>query len=162
MQGSILFPHRTVMQNMIYGLGKKKLKESLGLAEEIVHSFGLSMLREKFPHAISGGEARRVSVARVLISAATFDGPAPPLLLLDEPLTGLDVPAREKMIAALKQWTEHRKIPVLSVTHEVSEVFQLGAHVVKLADGKVVKEGPASMTLAAERDAILHQLDRSF
>ena len=158
MQGGLLFPHRTVLQNVLYGRGRGAgSAEAVDIAELILDAFGISSLLQKLPREISGGEARRVSVARAILAAVTFDGPSPPLLLLDEPLTGLDLLARDRMIAELKKWTEERQIPVLSVTHDVSEAFQLGAHVVKLDGGRVVEEGTAHVVLASERDNILRQ-----
>ena len=80
------------------------------------------------------------------------------MLLLDEPLAGLDLAMRDEMIAALKQWTERWKIPVLSVTHALGEAFQLAAEVVKIADGQVVQHGPVGEVLAEERLQLLKQL----
>jgi len=80
------------------------------------------------------------------------------LLLLDEPLSGLDVTTRNEVIAALKQWTAEWKIPVLSVTHALGEAFQLAGVVIRIADGRVVQQGAAVVGLAEERAHLMKQL----
>jgi molybdate transport system ATP-binding protein len=97
-------------------------------------------------------------VARALVSAITFSGLPSPLLLLDEPLAGLDVATRDRLVVELKQWTERWKIPVLSVTHALGEAFLLEAEVVKIADGQLVQHGPVGEVLAEERLQLLKQL----
>ena len=78
--------------------------------------------------------------------------------MLDEPLTGLDVAMRDRMVVELKEWTERWKIPVLSVTHALGEAFLLEAEVVKIADGQVVQQGPVGEVLAEESLQLLKQL----
>jgi molybdate transport system ATP-binding protein len=80
------------------------------------------------------------------------------VLLLDEPFTGLDVALRSELMRDLKEWAANRNICVLSVTHDVAEAFQLGAEVIKIADGKVVAQGPVEVVLAEERKRLLEQL----
>jgi molybdate transport system ATP-binding protein len=80
------------------------------------------------------------------------------LLLLDEPFTGLDAALRSDLMCDLQAWAEDRNLCVLSVTHDVAEAFQLGAEVIKIADGKVVAQGPVELVLAEERIRLLAQL----
>lgn len=151
-----LFPHMTVRRNI--GYGSRSGANAGEIADEVMVSFGLQELAERMPQDLSGGERQRVSVARAMVSAITFDGAQRPLLLLDEPLAGLDVAMRDRMAPELKQWTERWKIPVLSVTHALGEAFQLEAEVVKIADGQVVQHGPVGEVLAEERLQLLRQL----
>jgi molybdate transport system ATP-binding protein len=88
----------------------------------------------------------------------TFDGPDQPLLLLDEPFTGLDAALRDELLLGLKERLGRRKVPVLSVTHSLGEAFQLAAEVIKIADGKILEQGPADVVLARERHRLLEQL----
>jgi molybdate transport system ATP-binding protein len=143
----------------MYGHGwTSKSNDALDIAEQVMTSFGLQSLADRMPQDLSGGERQRASVARALVSAITFDGPERPLLLLDEPLSGLDVATRDRLAVELKQWTERWKIPVLSVTHALGEAFQLEAEVVKIADGGVVQQGPVDEVLTEERMQLLKQL----
>ena len=155
-----LFPHMTVSRNVEYGSGwASKPHDARDIAQQVMTSFGLEQLADRMPKDLSGGERQRASVARALVAAITFDWEAErPLLLLDEPLAGLDVAMRDRMASELKQWTERWKIPVLSVTHALGEAFQLEADVVKIADGQVVEHGPVGDVLAQERLQLLRQL----
>lgn len=155
-----LLPHKNVIQNVLFGSGwNSKPHDGRDIAYEVMDSFGLRQLAARMPKDLSGGERQRVSVARALVAAITFHWEAErPLMLLDEPLAGLDLAMRDEMIAALKQWTERWKIPVLSVTHALGEAFQLEADVVKIADGQVVQHGPVGEVLAEERRQLLRQL----
>ena len=160
-QQTRLFPNKTVAENIFYGGGGASgSREPLDIAEQVMIAFELSDLRDRFPRDLSGGEAQRVAVSRALVSAATFDGPETPLLLLDEPLAGLDMAARDRIIRELVQWTGRWKIPVLSVTHDIGEAFQLGADVVKIAGGQIIEQGPACAVLAREREQLLNQLEQ--
>jgi molybdate transport system ATP-binding protein len=78
--------------------------------------------------------------------------------LLDEPFSGLDNAMRDQLLPELQAWLQRQKIPVLSVTHDVGEAFQLGAEVIRLAEGKVVRQGPVAEVLAGERLRLLEQL----
>lgn len=80
------------------------------------------------------------------------------VLLLDEPFTGLDLALRDELITDLRIWQERFKIPILSVTHDVTEAVQLAAEVVKIADGRVVQQGPVGAVLAEERLQLLRRL----
>lgn len=109
-------------------------------------AFHLEAFAAKRPRELSGGQAQRVAVARAAVGA---EGK---LLLLDEPFSGLDAAVREELIADLRAWLG--ETPVISVTHDVGEAFLLGAEVVKIADGRVVAQGPVGVVLAEERDRL--------
>jgi molybdate transport system ATP-binding protein len=96
---------------------------------------------------------------RAVISAITFDGPGKALLLLDEPFSGLDNAMRDDLLTELRECLWRWQMPVLSVTHDVGEAFQLGAEVVKIADGRVMEQGPVARVLAEERARLLDQLN---
>jgi molybdate transport system ATP-binding protein len=142
----------TVMGNILYGVGAK----SDGVVDEVMELFRLRELAGRMPRALSGGESQRVSVARAVVSAATFAGPA--LLLLDEPFGGLDLKLRDELLLELREWLARRKVPVLSVTHDVGEAFLLGAEVIKIAEGRVVDHGPVEVVLAEERRRLVERL----
>lgn len=154
-----LFPHMCVRENVLYGSGwASKPAEARDVANQLLELFRLRELAERMPRDLSGGERQRVSVARAVLSAITFPGPGAALLLLDEPFSGLDVALRDEMLVALRERLLEWKIPVLSVTHDVGEAFQLNAEVIKIADGCVVRQGPVGDVLAEERRRLMEQL----
>lgn len=158
-QNARLFPHMTVQQNLLFGAGwVSKPQDRSQITNDVMTSFGIAGLAGQLPHQLSGGEQQRAAVARALVSATTFDGPGQPLLLLDEPFSGLGTTMRDKLLAEIKAWVTQWKIPVLSVTHDIAEAFQLGAEVIKIEDGKVIQQGPAEVVLAEERSKLLAQL----
>jgi molybdate transport system ATP-binding protein len=157
-QQATLFPHMTVRENIAFGA---RLTSDGTTPKEFVDAaigqFHLGELAAMVPAELSGGERQRVAIARAVTSAVSLMGGA--ILLLDEPFTGLDVPLRDSLIDDLKRMLAVHRIPVLSVTHDVAEAFQLGAEVIKIADGKVVEQGPVEVVLAEERKRLLAQLN---
>jgi len=161
-QTARLFPHMTVRQNVLYGAAwRSKPLEELEIANEVLVLFRLKDLAKRMPRDLSGGERQKVSVARAVVSAVTFDRPETALLLLDEPFAGLDLAIKDELLDELRQWLGRWKIPVLSVTHDVGEAFQLAAEVIKFAEGKVLQTGPAVTVLADERMRLTKQLSYS-
>lgn len=161
-QTARLFPHKTVRWNLVYGNGWiSKPADAMGIAEELMSSFGLKGFADRMPGRLSGGEQRRALLARAVVAAITFDGLERPLLLLDEPFSGLDIAARDDLLVELSAWLTRWKIPVLSVTHDLGEAFQLNAEVIKIAEGRVVQQGPVAEVLAEERERLLKQLSAS-
>jgi molybdate transport system ATP-binding protein len=163
-QAARLFPNMTVRSNAVYGLGwNTKPDDATTVVDEVMRLFRLQDLTDRKPHELSGGEKQRVSVARTVISAVTFDGPEPALLLLDEPFSGLDYTMRDELVDGLREYLVRRRIPVLSVTHDIGEAFQLDAEVIRIADGRVVQQGPMTDVLQDERLRLMGQLkSRSF
>jgi molybdate transport system ATP-binding protein len=158
-QSARLFPHKTVQWNLVYGNGwVSKDAEAMEVAEQFMASFRLKGLADRMPGDLSGGERQRAVVARAVVAAITFNGPGMPLLLLDEPFSGLDIAMRDELLVGLQEWVGRWKIPVLSVTHDVGEAFQLAAEVIKIADGRVVRQGPATEVLIEERRRLMKQL----
>lgn len=155
-QQSTLFPHLSVRQNIAFGVrvGSIASTTEQDAVREALDRFRLDELCHAMPASISGGEQRRVAIARAVTFARCMRRGS--LLLLDEPFTGLDLRLRDQLIAELKPVAE--EVPVLSVTHDLTEAFLLGAEVIKLADGRVVAQGSAEQVLSEERDRFLTQL----
>ncbi|HXM96413.1 MAG TPA: molybdenum ABC transporter ATP-binding protein [Candidatus Dormibacteraeota bacterium] len=139
-----LFPHKTGEENVGYGLTNLPRKERNGRVEEILAAFHVEQLRKRKPSEMSGGEKRRVALARSLVTS-------PRVLLLDEPLTGLDTGLKAGIIDDLRAWNAAYKIPILYVTHSRDEVDALGEHVIAMHHGRVVGAGTANEILDAPR-----------
>jgi molybdate transport system ATP-binding protein len=153
-QGAALFPHLTVRRNIAFGA--QGATNAAAISDEAITRFRLQELTEKVPSMLSGGERQRVAIARAATAAVGAGSGC--ILLLDEPFTGQDAPLRDELIEELREWLVPIQTPILSVTHDVGEAFQLGAEVIKIADGRVVQQGPAAEVLAAERSRLLEQL----
>ena len=155
-QAARLFPGMTVRGNLEYGVGwRSHAGDARAMVDEVLELFRLTTLGERRPGELSGGERQRVSVARAVVSGVTFDGPGRALLLLDEPFSGLDAVLRDELAVALRVWLGRCETPVLSVSHDVGEVFLLGAEVIRMAEGEVVEQGPAEVVLGEERERLL-------
>jgi molybdate transport system ATP-binding protein len=135
-----LFPHLNVERNLRYGSGE--------LADEVVGLCRVGHLLGKMPRQLSGGERQRVALARALLAR-------PKLLLLDEPFTGLDLALRDGLVADLRTWL---RVPVLQVTHDLSEVFATQAEVLTLANGRIAEQGSAEVVLKDQRERLLRRL----
>lgn len=154
-----LFPHMNVQQNILYGSGSSTApQQTAAIAEQTMALFRIQNLAARKPAELSGGEKQRASVARAVVSAITFNGPCTPLLLLDEPFSGLDSTLRDELLPALQESLSRHNIPVLFVTHDIGEAFQLDAEVLKLAEGRIAEQGRATTVLAPERTSLLTRL----
>jgi len=158
-QRDTLFSHMSVRKNIAYGARGVASDGTRfeSIAETAIEQFRLKRFADAMPSTLSGGERRRVEIARAATSAMCARDKS--LLLLDEPFSGLDAPLRDELIADLRKTMEFFNIPVLSVTHDVAEAFQLEAEVIKIADGRVVAQGPVEVVLAEERRRLLAQLN---
>ena len=133
-QGDSLFSHLDVFENVAFGLKMKKhknIKEKVSKALALVHLPGFE--KRKVTN-LSGGEKKRVSIAR----AIAYN---PDLLLLDEPLNGLDAPLKEKMKLFLKELTQKTGLTTIMVTHDIDEAFFLSDEIVVMNSGKISQIG---------------------
>jgi molybdate transport system ATP-binding protein len=118
--------------------------------DEILKAFRVEQLRARKPAEISGGERQRIALARSLVTQ-------PRVLLLDEPLTGLDAELKAAIVDDLRAWNTARRIPILYVTHSREEVDALGERVIAMDHGRVVSEGTPLEVLEAPRRKRLAQ-----
>ena len=137
-QETRLFPHLPVLENTAYALkGAGRLDRARALLEEL----GLAELAARRPHQLSGGQAKRVALARALAHGAA-------LLLLDEPSAGLDTLTRDATLDWLVDIAAARGIPVLAATHD-HEIAARAAHLALLAQGRIIQHGPAREVFCA-------------
>jgi molybdate transport system ATP-binding protein len=158
-QRASLFPHLTVLGNVSYGFKVPYQGEMRADAARILELLRIAPLAHKRPHQLSGGEAQRVNLARALGTYLSVPQLSCRLFLLDEPFSGLDTTLRDDLILNLRAWQATVGIPVLSVTHDIAEAFQLNAEVIKLSNGRITHQGPAAVVLAEERTRLLAQLN---
>ena len=126
-----LFPRLSVRSNMLFG---RRFRGPSGVSfEDVVALLGLGRLLHRTPSDLSGGEKQRVAVGRALLAC-------PELLLMDEPLTGLDRGKREEIMAYVKAIPERFGVPVLYVTHSDAELRFLADRVLNLEDGKLAED----------------------
>jgi len=149
-QSLALFPHLTVEENIEFGLGDIPEQDRRTRVEEILEAFRIANLRDQRPSQISGGEKQRTALARSLVTQ-------PRLLLLDEPLTGLDAELKAAIVQDLRAWNIAKGIPILYVTHSREEVDALGERVIAIDNGRVVSHGAPMDVLDAPRRKRLAQ-----
>lgn len=145
-----LFPHMTVEENAAYGLPDLPRRQREARVAPVLAAFRVDKLRARKPAEISGGERQRVALARSLVTL-------PRVLLLDEPLTGLDAHLKSSIVDDLRAWNAAQKIPILYVTHSREEVDSLAERVIALDHGRVASEGTPLEVLDAPRHKRLAQ-----
>ena len=138
-QNYALFPNMTLRENLVFAAERRPRLERHRRVNEMIERFRLGDAAGRRPHELSGGQKQRCSIARALIGA-------PKLLLLDEPAQGLDAPLRAEFYDVLRQVRSDFKTPVLLVSHDLDECFELGEEMLILRDGRIVQSGtPASI-----------------
>jgi molybdate transport system ATP-binding protein len=130
-QESRLFPHLTVAQNLTYS--PRFRSGEVGL-DEVTTELGLDPLLDRRPGSLSGGERQRVALGRSLLSQ-------PELLLLDEPVSALDLPIRLRFMAYLERIQRRFQIPILFVTHDPELVMHFADEVALMSDGRILRSG---------------------
>jgi molybdate transport system ATP-binding protein len=150
-QNLALFPHLTVEQNIQYGIIKLTDDERRARTMALVDSFRITHLLGIKPNQISGGERQRVALARSLVTD-------PVVLLLDEPLSALDLSTKATILDDLRQWNQSHRIPIVYVTHSPEEAFALGEHVVVVEAGRVIAKGSPQDVLRAPRQETIAQI----
>ena len=138
-QGGLLFETMTILENIIFGLRARKIKrtEATVQAQPLINQFGLSELLQRQPRELSGGQAQRVAIARALITK-------PKVLLLDEPMSGLDTATRQLVRAEFRQVLAGFAGYRILVTHDLDDALAMADRIIELDQGKVIWDGPTS------------------
>jgi molybdate transport system ATP-binding protein len=139
-QGYALFPHLTVAQNVGFGLRARPRAEKLERTRAVIGRLGLGGLEERVPRELSGGQRQRVALGRAL----AID---PSLLLLDEPLSALDLPLRQQLRDELRATLAEWGTAAVLVTHDFTEAYRIGDRIVVYEAGRVVQAAPRSELL---------------
>lgn len=140
-QDARLFPHLSVARNLDFGAQFAPTRPSALERAALIETLGIGALLDRRPGALSGGEKQRVALGRALLSA-------PQLLLLDEPLSGLDQTRKEEIMPYLERLRAKGGPPMIYVTHDMSEIVRLADSLVVLRDGTCVASGAAEDVLA--------------
>jgi molybdate transport system ATP-binding protein len=133
-QEGSLFPHLSVRGNLDYGLRRVPRLQRLVKLDDAVSLLGLANLLDHQPHQLSGGQRQRVALARALLVS-------PQLLLMDEPLSNLDIASRNEVLPHLERLHDQLAIPIVYVSHELNEVMRVADHLALLETGRLVAFG---------------------
>lgn len=130
-QSPALWPHMTVAQHLLFALDRTTGLATRQRLSELAEQTGLTPLLHRYPHQLSGGEARRVALARTL-------APRPGILLLDEPLTNLDDVSRDALLALIREHLDQGGATLLYVTHDEAEARGVAQRILRLDHGRLV------------------------
>lgn len=133
-QNDALFPHMTLRQNLAFGAHRLARLERHRAMAEMLERFRLTELAGRYPRELSGGQKQRGSIARALLAR-------PQAVLLDEPGRGLDSVLRGELRAAIREMKAELTVPVLMVTHDAEECFELADQVLIAEGGKILHRG---------------------
>lgn len=151
-QNYALFPHMTLKANLEFATGTASgTLEKRRKVNEMIERFRLSDVAGLRPHEVSGGQKQRCSIARALIGE-------PRILLLDEPSQGLDATLRHELYAVLRQVRSEFKTPILLVTHDLEESFELGEELFVLYQGRLIQHGSPKEVLSKPATAEVAEL----
>jgi molybdate transport system ATP-binding protein len=139
-QDGALFPHMSVSGNIMYGRARTPEADRRVDVDHVVELLGLRPLMDRSPGSLSGGERQRVAIARALAMS-------PGLLLLDEPMASLDARLRGVVLSYLRRVHDDLGIPMVYVSHSISEVLALADDALVLSRGRVVASGRPSRML---------------
>ena len=141
-QDGMLFPHMTVRQNVEYGYRLISPERRVIDPGELCQFLGIDGMLDRYSSTLSGGERQRVALARGVATS-------PRLLLLDEPVASLDIRLRNEVVTYLKRVHERYRIPMVYVSHSLSDVMALAPNALVLERGRVKSFGPV-VDLVAE------------
>jgi molybdate transport system ATP-binding protein len=135
-QEGALFPHLPVRKNILFGAQRSPIADGpRGITiDHVVAVLEINKLLDRSVIEISGGEAQRVALARAILSR-------PQLLLLDEPLAALDIALKERILPYLGRVRDEFAIPMIYVTHNLTEVLTLADWVLMIQQGRLVTQG---------------------
>ncbi|MGH9400846.1 MAG: molybdenum ABC transporter ATP-binding protein [Terriglobia bacterium] len=133
-QDYLLFPHLTAEANVVYGVRSGKNREKRKQARELLELFGIEYARDRRPRELSGGEQQRVALARAMASD-------PAVMLLDEPLSAVDVTTRSRLLQEFVEIQKRLNVPFIHVTHSPADAIRTGDWILIMDQGRITQEG---------------------
>jgi len=133
-QDLALWPHFTVYKNIAFGLNERKEKNVKDRVFKMLEFFGMKEHSEKYPHQLSGGQKQLVAISRSLVLK-------PKILLMDEPLSNLDVKLKRRILQHIKSLIQNFDLSIIYVTHDHKEAFTIADKIVVLNEGVIEDSG---------------------
>jgi molybdate transport system ATP-binding protein len=130
-----LFPHLNVQANLQYGWKRTSASARRITLDQVVQVLDIKKLLDRRPSSLSGGEQQRIAIGRALLTS-------PQLLLMDEPLSSLDLQRKREILPFIQRLDAEFHIPIIYVSHDLNEIVELAKTVVLLKDGRVMEVGP--------------------
>ena len=128
-----LFSHMSVKNNLLYGQRRNTLFDQKKF-NKIIKILGIEKILDRNIFNLSGGEAQRISIGRALLSE-------PKILILDEPLTGLDTPRQNKIMKIIKEINKKMAVPILFISHSIDEIIFIAEKIIIIENGRAVAQG---------------------
>ncbi|MCO6523510.1 MAG: ATP-binding cassette domain-containing protein [Candidatus Schmidhempelia sp.] len=138
-QDALLFPHYKVIKNLTYAMHGDMQQRF----DEIINVLNICHLLQRYPAMLSGGEKQRVAIARALLTN-------PQLLLMDEPLSALDMPRRKELLIYINKLRNEINIPIIYVTHNINEAKQIANYIAILEQGRLIEYGKTNEILHSD------------
>lgn len=143
-----LFANKTVIQNVTLGLTsarKMRSEEAVDIAMDVLTKVGMEEFKDYYPSQLSGGQQQRVAIARALATK-------PEILYFDEPTSALDPQLTAEVLEVMRNLASEG-MTMIVVTHEMGFARDVSSHVIFMADGNIVEEGPAKEFFTAPKQA---------
>ena len=151
-QDLALWPHFTIYKNIAFGLEERKEKNIKETVFKMLRFFGLEAHANKFPHQLSGGQKQLVAISRSLVLK-------PKILLMDEPLSNLDVKLKRKILEHIKNLKQNFDLTIVYVTHDHKEAFAIADKIVVLNKGKIEETGTVEQIKQSENKFVKYFLE---
>ncbi len=130
-QDYALFPNMTVKENLKFALQKG---QDASIVKELIEIVELGALQDRKPQTLSGGQKQRVALARAMVQR-------PALLMLDEPLSALDIEMREKLQQYILEVHKEFGLTILLISHDINEILTMSDRIIHLEEGKIISQG---------------------
>jgi len=151
-QDLALWPHFTVYKNIAFGLKEQNAENIKQTVNDILTQFGIEEHINKYPHQLSGGQKQLVAIARSLVLK-------PQILLMDEPLSNLDVKLKRKLLEHIKIIKQQYDLTIIYVTHDHREAFEIADNIVVLNNGEIEDSGSVEQIKSSNNEYVKYFLE---